>query len=152
MKYQQFAHETQKFVSEIASELGEPENMEQADRIMTSVLHTLRQLLSPEESLHLISQLPMLIKGIYVNGWHLTKKERIRSMDEFIESLMLQNPPTAQKDFGDDEKAITRAKAVFKVLRNHIAVGEVKDIVAQLPPELTELWLSPEEEQERHSV
>jgi uncharacterized protein (DUF2267 family) len=65
---------------------------------------------------------------------------------------MLKNPRTAPQDFGNDEKAIERTKAVFKVLRNHIAIGEVKDIVSQLPSELTELWLTPEEDKERHSV
>jgi uncharacterized protein (DUF2267 family) len=152
MKYEQYAQEAQKFVKEIANELGETGNTGQADRIMTSVFHVLRDILTPEESLHLISQLPMVLKGVYVNGWHLGKKERIRSKDEFIECLMLQNPRAAAQDFGNDEKAIERSKAVFRVLRNHIAVGEVKDIVAQLPSELTELWLSPEEERERHSV
>lgn len=151
MKYEQYAHEARKFLKEIASEIGDPENTEQADRIMTSVLHTLRDLLTPEESLHLIAQLPMLLKGIYVNGWHLGTRNRIKSMDDFIEALMLKNPRAAAQDFGADEKAIERTKAVFKVLRNRIAVGEVKDIVSQLPPELTELWLSPVELQERDS-
>jgi uncharacterized protein (DUF2267 family) len=151
MKYEQYAQEARKFVKEIASELG-TDNIDQADRIMTSVLHVLRDILTPEESLHLISQLPMLLKAIYVNGWRLSTKNRIRSMNEFIESLMLKNPRTAADDFGNDEKAIERTKVVFKVLRNHIAIGEVKDIVSQLPFELTELWLSPEENQERHSI
>jgi uncharacterized protein (DUF2267 family) len=152
MKYEQFAQDAQKFVKEIAHELGNPDNTEQADRIMTSVFHTLRDMLTPEESLHLISQLPMLLKGVYVNGWHLGKKNRIRSKDEFIECLMLQNPRAAAQDFGNDEKATERSQAVFRILRNHVAIGEIKDIVAQLPSELTELWLSPEEEKERHSV
>jgi uncharacterized protein (DUF2267 family) len=152
MKYEQYAYEAREFANEVASELGDPADIEQADRIMTVVLHALRDMLTPEESLHLISQLPMLLKAVYVNGWRLGKKDRIRSLDEFIECLLLQNPKTAPRDFGNDEKAIERAKAVFKVLRNHIAIGEVKDIVAQLPSELTVLWLSPEEEKERHSV
>lgn len=152
MKYQQYAHEGHKFVNEIADELGVPEDFDKADRIMTSVLHTLRDILTPEESMHLIAQLPMMIKAIYVNGWSLNKKSRIHTIDEFIEGLMLQNPKTAVTDFGNDTKATERSKAVFRVIRNHIAIGEVKDIVAQLPPELTELWLSPEEERERHSV
>jgi len=152
MKYEHFAQEARKFIKEVALELGDAENMDQADRIMTSVLHTLRDLLTPEESLHLISQLPMLLKAIYVNGWRLHTKNRVRSMDQFIECLMLKNPRTSPQDFGNDQKAIERTKAVFKVLRNHIAIGEVKDIISQLPPELTELWLSPEENQERHSI
>jgi uncharacterized protein (DUF2267 family) len=152
MKYQQHAQEAHKFVKEIASELGEADNIDQAERIMTSVLHALRDLLTPEESLHFISQLPMLLKGVYVNGWKLHVKNRIRSMDEFVERLMMENPRSASQDFGNREIAIERAKSVFKVLRNHVAIGEVKDIVSQLPAELTELWLTPEENRERHSV
>src|SRR5688572_826767 len=105
MKYEQYALEARKFVKEVASELGDADNIEQADRIMTSVLHALRDLLTPEESLHLISQLPMLVKAIYVNGWRLSPKKRIRSMDEFIECLLLKNPRAAAVDFGNDDKA-----------------------------------------------
>ena len=152
MKYEHYAQEARKFVKEVALELGDADSIDQADRIMASVLHTLRDLLTPEESLHLISQLPMMLKAIYVNGWRLHTKNRIRSIDEFIPYLMLKNPRTAPQDFGNDEKAIERTKAVFKVLRNHIAIGEVKDIVSPLPSELTELWLTPEEDKERHSV
>jgi len=152
MKYEHYAQEARKFVKEVALELGDADSIDQADRIMTSVLHTLRDLLTPEESLHLISQLPMMLKAVYVNGWRLHTKNRIRSIDEFIECLMLKNPRNAPQDFGNDEKAIERTKAVFKVLRNHIAIGEVKDIVSQLPSELTELWLTPEEDRERHNV
>lgn len=149
MKYEQYVHEGRKFTSEVAAALGDPSNVDQADRIMTSVLHALRDLLTPEESLHLISQLPMLIKAVYVNGWHISSnKKRIRSMDEFIENLMLQNPRAAAQDFGNDKVAIERTKAVFSVLRNHVAIGEIKDIVAQLPAELSELWLSPNEMKE----
>jgi uncharacterized protein (DUF2267 family) len=151
MKFDQYAQEAHAFVKEVAYELGEPDNKNQAERIMTSVLHTLRDLLTPEESLHLISQLPMMIKAIYVNGWHLSSKATIRSMDQFIEHLMLKNPRTAPIDFGNDEKAIQRTKAVFSVLRNHISIGEVKDIVAQLPSELNELWLTDTEALERNS-
>jgi uncharacterized protein (DUF2267 family) len=149
MKYQQYAHEVEKYVKEIAYELEDPDNIDQANRIMITVLHVLRDLLTPEESLHLISQFPMLIKAVYVNGWHIGPKKRIRNMNEFVEQLRIKNPITALEDFGDDEQAIKRAKAVFIVLRNHISIGEVKDIVSQLPPELTELLLSPEEERER---
>jgi uncharacterized protein (DUF2267 family) len=150
MKYERYAQEARKFVKDVATELGEPDNLDQAERIMTSVLHALRDLLTPEESLHFISQLPMLLKATYVNGWRLSVKNRVRSMNEFIECLKQKNPRTVSQDFENDEIAIARTKAVFRVVRNHIAIGEIKDIVAQLPAELTELW--PEENMERHGV
>ena len=105
MNFVQYAQDGQRFVAEVASELG-LDNTEQAERILTSVLHTLRDLLTPEESLHVVSQLPMMMKAIYVNGWRIHNKGRVRSMDEFIESLLLKSPRTAPQDFGNDEKAI----------------------------------------------
>ncbi|MBA4055719.1 MAG: DUF2267 domain-containing protein [Marivirga sp.] len=151
MKYEQYAQEARRFVKEVAAELGEVDT-DQAERIMISVLHTFRDLLTPEESMHLIAQFPMLLKAIYVNGWRFGSKTRVRSLGEFVEALKEKNPRVSTLDFGNNELAIVRTKAVIRVLRNHIAIGEVKDIVSQLPSELTELWLNPEENQERQSV
>lgn len=152
MKLEQYCNEGQQFVKEIASELNASDQLDQAGRIMTSVLHTLREVITPEESLHMISQLPMIIKGIYVNGWKLHRDKKIRSMDDFIECLMLQNPRTTPNDFPNDETAIVRTKAVIRVLRRHLSPGEVKDLVHQMTSELAELWLSETEMDERLSV
>lgn len=147
MKFEQYVNEGRKFVNEVSQELGDPADTDRAERVMTAVFHTLRELLSPEESLHLISQLPMLVKAIYVNGWHLNKKNKIRSMDEFIECLMLQNPRTAAQDFGNDQRAKDQTKAILRVLKRHVSQGEIQHMIDQFPLELTELWLT--EEQER---
>lgn len=149
MKFEQYSQDAREFVNEIAVELGDPANKAQAERIMTSVLHTVREVLSPEESLHFISQLPMLMKGIYVNGWHLETKNRIRSMTEFTECLKLQSPRTAAQDFGNEEKAEANTRAVLRVVRRHVATGEIKDIVSQFPPDLADLWLDEAEAAER---
>ena len=85
MKFDQYIGKANEFLKEVARELGTPEDTDHAYRIMSSVFHTVREVLSPEESLHLISQLPMFLKAVYVNGWHLKPKDRIRSMHEFIE-------------------------------------------------------------------
>lgn len=140
MKFEQYVQEANKFVSEVALELGIPDT-DQAYRVMTAVLHTIRDIITPEESLHLISQLPMLLKATYVNGWHLKPKTRVRSMDEFIECLLLQNPRTAPRDFGNDERAKDNTRAVLNVLKRHVSAGEIQDIMDQFPMELAELWL-----------
>ena len=140
MKFEQYAQDGRHFVNEIAVELGDGQNTDHAERVMTAVLHTLREILSPEESLHMISQLPMLIKAIYVNGWHFNPRNRIRTINEFVECLMLQNPRTAPNDFGNDEIATAKAQAVFRVLRRHVSEGEIRDVINQFPEELAVLW------------
>jgi uncharacterized protein (DUF2267 family) len=146
MKFDQFVEKGNEFLKEVAIELGAPDDTEQAYRVMTAVFHTVRETITPEESLHLISQLPMFIKAVYVNSWHLNPKNKIRSTAEFFDCLRKQAPRTAGEDFGDDVNARIKTQAVFKVIKNHVATGEIQDILDQLPMELAELWITQTQE------
>ena len=138
--FEQYETDANKFVSEVSRELGNQGNHQASIRIMTSVLHAIRDLLTVEGSLHLISQLPLLIKGIYVSGWHLGAKEKIKDKDQFIERLLLQNARSGPNDFGTDEKALNNLMAIIRVLQRHVSPGEINDIKAQFPMELKSLW------------
>lgn len=152
MSVDKYYQEVHKFIKDVKEELGGDCDLHQSERIMASVFHTLREVLTPQESLHLIAQLPVFIKGIYVHGWHLRTKKSIRSMDDFIESLLLQNPKNAPTDFGTDEKAKERTRAVFRVLNRHVTTGEIQDVMAQLPSELMELFQTEKEEKESNPI
>lgn len=144
MKFEEYAQEANVFLKEVAEELGNPQDTDHAYRVMKSVLHTLRDILSPQESLHLISQLPMAIKGVYVDSWKINGGKRIRSMNEFLQSLRGKNAPSAGRDFGNDETAIHHTKCVLNVIKRHVATGEVQHMIDQFPTELIQLWLSEE--------
>jgi uncharacterized protein (DUF2267 family) len=144
MNFEQYASEANKLVREVAEESGNARDTDQAYRIMKSVLHTVREVLSPEESLHLIAQLPLMIKGMYVDSWHIPPKNRIRSMGEFLTCLREQNKASAARDFGDDETAKHRVKSVLNVIKRHVATGEIQHMIDQFPMELAELWLTEE--------
>lgn len=102
---------------------------------LRTVLHALRDRLSVEEVAQLGAQLPMLIRGIYYEGWHPTRKpERMRHQKEFLDRI--------QQGFKTDEPVDSEAvvRAVFAVLENHVSAGEIKGIEAVLSTELKELW------------
>ena len=138
--FEQYEADANKFVSEVSQELGNDGNHQASIRIMTSVLHSIRDLLTVEGSLHLISQLPLIIKGIYVSGWHLGTKEKIKDKDQLIENMLLQNTRTGPNDFGTDEKALHNLMGIIRVLQRHVSPGEINDIKAQFPMELKDLW------------
>lgn len=144
MKFEDHAQEGNRFLKEVAVELGTPEDTDHAYRVMKSVFQTLRDILSPEESLHLVSQLPMPIKAVYVDSWKIKPPQRIRSMKEFLESLRSKSDRAAGRDFGNDEMAKHQTKCVLNVVKRHVATGEVQHMIDQFPMELTELWLSDE--------
>jgi uncharacterized protein (DUF2267 family) len=144
MNFERYALEANKFLKEVAQELGNPDDTDHAYRVLKSVFHTLREVLTPEESLHLIAQLPLTIKGVYVDGWRMRTNKKIRSMDEFLECLREHSSPTSARDFGNDETAKHHAKCVFTVLKKHVATGEIQHMMDQFPMELAELWITEE--------
>lgn len=141
MNFEKYAAKGNLFIKELAQELGDPDNRARAGRVLKAVLRALRDRLSHEESMHLLAQLPMCIKALYVDGWKLTKTpEKIRSIPDFIAEVRKHDSPRGELDFADDEQAVQAVKAVFRVIKRHISDGEAQDVEAELPRQLKELW------------
>lgn len=134
--FDQYAAKGNKVLNELAIGLGDEYNIARAARILRCTLHTLRRCLSTEESLHLISQLPLMIKGVYVDGWKVSHRERIRSWDEFLLEMLEAGGATAADDFENRQTAALAVAAVLGVLLKYISEGEMADILAQLPAQL----------------
>ena len=98
-------------------------------------LHALRDRLTVEEAAHLGAQLPMLIRGLYYEGWTPAgKPNKTRSKDEFL-------APIHEQFRGDPEVDPERvARAVFKVLAKRVTEGEIQDVRSMFPKDLADLW------------
>ncbi len=141
MNFEKYAEKGNIFLKELAQELGEPENKKKAGRVLKAVLRALRNRLTHEESMHLLAQLPMAIKAVYVDGWKLSKTpEKIKHVEEFIEEVMKYDTPRGEVDFKDKDEAVKAIKAVFRVIKRHVSDGEAQDVEAELPKRLKELW------------
>ena len=125
------------WLKEIMEELGW-ENRHRAYLALRATLHALRDRLNTEEVVELAAQLPMLIRGLYYEGWELNKeKGKQRHIKEFLDNVLhyFATDPDANAE------QITRA--VFKVLSKRITTGEIEDIMSLLPKEIRELWPQP---------
>lgn len=140
--FNKYAQKSNLFLKEVANELLIPEDMAKAMRVLRAVMHGLRDRIPPQESLQLISQLPMYIKAIYVEGWKWSPNHKaIRHIDEFIEAVKKNDGVTGDYDFEDQDKTEEYIKAVFRVLQRHVSEGEIADVVATLPTELRPLFV-----------
>ncbi len=135
LNFNQFATEANTFLKTYTKKLN-LKDTEKAGRILSSILHGLRDVISFEESLDLIAQFPMFLKAIYVNGWTGRKKEKIKTMAEFIELVRKYDGVTAVHDFESDEVAENYIFTTFIQLRQYISLGELEDIRTELPKEL----------------
>jgi len=126
------------WLKEVGKELGS-ENASTILLALRSVLHALRDRLHPDEAADLAAQLPILLKGIYFDGWNPSATPvKARTKEEFLRLVMQSMPPgTAPAD------AERFTRAVFNVLRAHVSPGEVRDVQAMLPAALKALWPEP---------
>ncbi len=117
--------------------IGLPDNPERAGRILSSVLHGLRSMISVEESLQLIAQFPMFLKAVYVNGWSIkAKKDKIKNVEGFIDLIRSLDGKTSVYDFESDKIAEDYIYSTFLVLRRYVSSGEMEDIRDGLPKRL----------------
>lgn len=141
LNFNKYIQDGELFIREVAKELGAPDDMAKAGRILRAVLHAFRTRISPVESLQLIAQLPMLIKAVYVDGWKMTNEAReLRHLGDFIEAVREAGGRGVINDFVTDYEVEQAIRAVFTVVRSHVSEGEIRDILATLPVELRPLF------------
>lgn len=136
LNFTQFATEGNTFLKKYAKEMSLANDTDKAGRILSSILHALRDVITTEESLQLISQFPMFLKAVYVNGWTIQKRQKIKTMTEFIDLVRKYDGVTSVHDFESDEVAENYIDTTFIILRKYISLGELEDLRTVLPKNL----------------
>ena len=138
LKFDKYAQKGNQFLNELTEELGV--NKEKAGKVLRAFFKALRNHLTLAENFQLLSQLPMALKGIYVDAWMPTHQQEVsRKKNDFIfEFLQNQNSKTlgSVSEVRESEKIII---AIFKTLKKYISQGEFEDMEAVLPRQLKEL-------------
>ena len=126
---------TTEWLNELREELGHGDP-QQNYRMLRAVLTALRDRLTVEEATDLGAQLPMLIRGMYYEGYNPAKTPtRERDLESFLNHVAANLVPAQDGDPAE----ITRA--AFKVLQKHVTAGEIHDVKSNLPSEVaTALW------------
>jgi uncharacterized protein (DUF2267 family) len=126
---------TQLWLNDLMSELNWENKPQNACLALRTALHALRDRLTVEEAVHLGAQLPILIRGLYYEGWKLTGKPvKERHKSEFLDHIAAA---FRDDDTVDPERVM---RAVLKVLSRHISKGEAENVKHLLPKSLQELW------------
>jgi uncharacterized protein (DUF2267 family) len=126
--------ETNIWLKALAEELHF-EDRHHAYNALRAVLHALRDRLTPETAVHLGAQLPMLVRGLYYEGWHMAgKPTKDHSTQEFADHVLEQLPPQFRID------PLYVARGVFKILWERLDPGESAKVIDHLPLQLRALW------------
>jgi uncharacterized protein (DUF2267 family) len=105
--------------------------------VLRAVLHTLRDRLPLEQIAHLGAQLPMLVRGIYYEGFdpsHIPKKMK---REDFLEAIR------SQITFSFEQSMDELVKQVLGELWVSIDYHEMEKIRKMLPQDLKDLVVMP---------
>ena len=99
-------------------------------------LHALRDRLPAEAVAHLGAELPMLVRGLYYEGWHPSAEAlRAAHEEDFLDSL--RRGLKGHQELQDLERV---ARAVFAVLDERLAPGQAEHALNALPKPVRCLW------------
>lgn len=126
--------ETNLWLKALMARLG-TDDRDEAYAILRATLHAVRDRIGPENAVHLGAQLPILLRGVYYEGWRMAgapSKERHKSA--FLQHAHREMPGILD---ADTELAV---RAVFEVMWERLDQGETAKLLKIFPSELRELW------------
>jgi uncharacterized protein (DUF2267 family) len=126
---------THEWLHEVGRELGS-DNERAAYAALRATLHAMRDRLPVELVAHLGAELPMLIRGIYYDGWHPSAaKLKAAHAEDFIDSMRRE-----LKGHDELQHVEQVARRVLRVLDQQLDPGQVGHILAALPEPVRRLW------------
>jgi uncharacterized protein (DUF2267 family) len=109
-------------------------------KVLSVVLHKLRDRLPAVLSAHLSAELPLLVRGVYYDQFEPDKPPMRWDYDEFVSEVSKWLSDTRPVD---PDLAI---QAVFTVLSRHLPRGQIRKVQNALPEGLRSVWLTAEED------
>lgn len=126
--------ESNVWIKAVMTRLG-TDDEHRANLALRATLHALRDRIGPENAVHFGAQLPMLIRGLYYEGWHMAgTPTKERHLEQFAEHVRWTFP------VGMDLDPEEAARAVFDVLWEKIPADEIGKLIRMFPTELRTLW------------
>ncbi|GAB3075661.1 DUF2267 domain-containing protein [Micromonospora schwarzwaldensis] len=125
---------TNVILKEIESAYGwPPDRRNQSYAALRTVLHLLRDRLPVPESAEFAQQLPVLLRGIYFDGWQPENVPIKLNRDDFLYEVRQGFPYDVA---GGPQRVV---QVVLDTLRRHVTQGEWQDVKSSMPQGLDQL-------------
>lgn len=98
-----------------------------AYQVLRAVLQTLRDRLEPDVAAHLAAQLPLLVRGIFYEGWDPSRTPQRMSVGDFLARVERE---AGLKGTSEAEEA---SRAVLSVCWDELSEGTMDHLISVLP-------------------
>lgn len=125
---------THQWINDLKGRLGWQSSRDSL-RLLRVTLLQVRDHLGHDELAQLSAQMPLLVRGMFYEGWSPSNTPtQARSLEAFLE------PIEAKLADVQGWRGAPDVTAVFETLNAKISAGEVEDVRAGLPQAIRELW------------
>ncbi|PWR13375.1 DUF2267 domain-containing protein [Micromonospora acroterricola] len=125
---------TNLILKDIESAYGWPKDRRnQSYAALRTVLHLLRDRMPVNESVEFAQQLPILVRGIYFDGWNPSDVPIKLNRDDFLYEVRQGFPYDVE---GGPERV---TQVVLDTLRRHVTQGEWQDVKDTMPKDLAQM-------------
>ena len=123
---------SREWVDEVGRELGlvDPDR---AVRALRAGLHAIRDWLPQAETIALGAQMPMLIRGMFYEGW---RHRRPSGRDREAICAAVRDELAGDRMIASDVLGV-----VIRLLSRHVSCGEIDHILHVLPRAIADVWL-----------
>ena len=129
--------QTQEWLKDLASR-PPFEVEEQAYSYLRAVLHALRDRLTVDQAAHFSAQLPMLVRGVYWEGWRpVLAPNDFKTQQEFFDHVQSSLGPALGASRAD---LAAGTQTVLDFLVERVDPGEMRHVVSSLPKHIRELF------------
>ena len=115
------------------AERDDLDDLNRAYHVLRAVLHTLRDRVEPNVAAHVAAQLPLLVRGIFYEGWDPAKTPMRMSLTEFLSRVERE---AGLKGTSEAEEA---ARAVMAVCWSELGEGTMGHLISVLPSDFAVL-------------
>jgi len=146
LDFEKYAQKGNEFMNELERNLG-TDDRAQAGRLVRSTFRVLRNHLTTKESFQLLSQLPMALKSVYVDGWAPGSHNKVKTADAFLAEIIEEDGSSAWSDFSNRDEIVEAVRAVIITLKNYVSAGEMDQAIGTLPKKVQQIFRTPSKEE-----
>lgn len=134
--FERAVHEADRLLRMISDELGHPDRGI-AYHALRGTLKAVRDRLPPDEACDFAAQLPLLVRGLYFDGYHPHGKPETLDRDAFLGRV--QRELDAARPV-NTEKA---TRAALAILAQRVSAGEWEQVRQAMPKDVRSLFPEP---------
>jgi len=128
LNFENYQTEANVWLKKVAERAGIPDR-DRAGRIFRAVLHALRDRLPADEAAHLASQLPIIWKGVYFDGYVPHREPvRIRHEQDWLQFICSKDSHAQAKDFPTLDDAKLAFEGVMQALQELLSPGQYAQV------------------------